>query len=233
MVLAAGLGSRMRPLTDTVPKPLVKLAGKPLIDHVLQRLADANIKNAIVNLHYKADMLQQHLAGRTRPKIVFSDERDALLDTGGGVVRALRLLGDAPFLIHNSDSVWVEGVGMNLQRLITAWDPGKMDSLMLLALGSRSLGYDGHGDFKMASDGRLERRVEREVAPFVFTGVSIAHPRMFESVEEGAFSLNRVWDRAIRDKRLYGVRLDGYWMHVGTPSALSAAEAHIADTEWA
>lgn len=224
MVLAAGIGVRMRPLTDTIPKPLVRLRGRPLIDHVLDRIAAAGIATAVVNVHHHADLLERHLAGRKRPKIVISDERDARLDTGGGVVRALPMLGKEAFLIHNSDSVWVEGVGANLDRLARTWDGDKMDSLMLMALGSSSLGYDGHGDFTMAPDGLLERRMEGREAPFVFTGVSIAHPRLFDGAPTGRFSLNRLWDRAIERGRLYGMRLDGTWMHVGTPEALQDAE---------
>jgi MurNAc alpha-1-phosphate uridylyltransferase len=228
MVLAAGLGKRMRPLTDAVPKPLVRLNGKALIDHVLDRLASGGITKAVVNVHYKADQIEAHLAGRTHPEIVISDERDALLDTGGGVVRALPLLGDEPFLIHNSDSVWIEGVGANIPRLIQAFDAKRMDSLMLVALGAASLGYEGQGDFVMAPDGLLGRRGESRQAPFVFTGVSIAHPRLFDSAPEGAFSLNALWDRAIREGRLYGLRLEGAWMHVGTPQAVDEAEQWIA-----
>jgi N-acetyl-alpha-D-muramate 1-phosphate uridylyltransferase len=227
MVLAAGLGTRMRPLTDTVPKPLVRLKGLPLIDHVLDRLTIAGITKAVVNVHHHADALEAHLKGRKKPAITISDERGVLLDTGGGVIRALPLLGNKPFLIHNSDSVWIEGVGSNIARLIAGWDPEKMDSLMLLANGVTSLGYDGRGDFMMDADGTLSRRPEQKDAPFVFTGVSIAHPRMLEGAPDGKFSLNKLWDRAIERRRLYGMRLDGAWMHVGTPEALAEAERWI------
>ncbi len=227
MVLAAGLGKRMRPLTDTVPKPLVRLKGRALIDHVLDRIAAAGVERAVVNVHYLADALEAHLGKRTRPQIVISDERGQILDTGGGVVNALPKLGTEPFLIHNSDSVWIEGVGSNLERLFRAWDGDAMDSLMLVASATTSLGYEGPGDFAMATNGRLVRRGERQMAPFVFTGVSIAHPRMFEGAPQGAFSLNRVWDAAIDKGRLYGIRLDGLWMHVGTPEALTEAERWI------
>jgi MurNAc alpha-1-phosphate uridylyltransferase len=227
MVLAAGLGTRMRPLTDKVPKPLVPLNGKPLIDHVLDRLAAGGISRAVVNVHHFPDQIEAHLAGRAKPAIAISDERGALLDTGGGVVKALPLLGRAPFLIHNSDSFWVDGLGSNIARLISAFDPERMDSMMLLALGATSLGYDGHGDFLMAQDGVLERRGERREAPFAFTGVSIAHPRLFKDAPQGRFSLNVLWDRAIERKRLFGLRLDGVWMHVGTPQAVQDAERWI------
>ncbi|MCB1506909.1 MAG: nucleotidyltransferase family protein [Hyphomicrobiaceae bacterium] len=225
MVLAAGLGNRMRPLTDVVPKPMVRLGDRPLIDHVLDRLASAGISRAVVNVHYLADVLEHHLAGRTTPpRITISDERDKLLDTGGGLVRALPLLGSEPFLIHNSDSVWLEGPHANLEALIETWDAERMDSLLLLASSARTLGYDGAGDFNMDVDGRLKRRAEGMVTPFVFTGVSIAHPRLFDNATGDIFSLNRLWDRAIDKGRLYGIRLDGFWMHVGTPQALAAAE---------
>jgi len=227
IVLAAGHGVRMRPLTDTLPKPLVRLKGRALIDHVLDRIADSGIPRAIVNVHYLADKIEAHLKTRKVPEIVFSDERKVLLDTGGGTLNALPKLGPEPFLIHNSDSVWIEGVGANLTRLFATWDSGTMDALMLLASAATSLGYEGSGDFVMATDGRLQRRGERQMAPFVFTGVSIAHPRMFDGVETGTFSLNRVWDRAIEQGRLYGIRLDGLWMHVGTPEALVEAERWI------
>lgn len=227
IVLAAGLGSRMRPLTDQVPKPLVRLKGRALIDHVLDRLATAGIARAVVNVHYMADAIEVHLRQRKSPQVVISDERGLLLDTGGGVVHALPLLGKGPFLIHNSDSVWIEGVGSNLERLFAAWDGGAMDSLMLLASAATSLGYEGAGDFSMGTDGRLMRRGERQMAPFVFTGVSIAHPSMFAGAPQGAFSLNRLWDDAIDKGRLFGIRLEGLWMHVGTPEALTEAERWI------
>jgi len=227
MVLGAGMGTRMRPLTDLVPKPLVRVKGRALIDHVLDRIAEAGIGVAVVNTHYMADELTNHLADRKRPEILISDERDQLLDTGGGVVRALPKLGRGPFLIHNADSTWIEGIGANLGRLCDAWDESRMDFLLLVALASNSVGYDGRGDFQMQADGRLLRRREREMAPFAFTGVSIAHPRAFKDAPAGAFSLNKLWDRAIDEGRLYGVRLDGIWMHIGTPEAVTAAERRI------
>ncbi len=227
MILGAGLGTRMRPLTDLVPKPLVRLNRKALIDHALDRLEAAGIMRVVVNVHYLADKLEAHLKGRRSPEILISDERGRLLDTGGGVVNALPLLGDKPFLIHNADTAWIEGIGGSLSRMIAAWDGERMDSLMLLALAATSVGYEGHGDFNMEPSGLLARRTERREAPFVFAGVSIAHPRLFANAPKGAFSLNRLWDRAIADKRLYGTRLDGVWMHVGTPEALADAEARL------
>lgn len=227
MVLGGGYGKRMMPLTKDIPKPMVVLKGRPLIDHVLDRIAAAGVPQAVVNVHYCADKLQAHVEKRTHPKIAISDERQQLLDTGGGVAKALPLLGPDPFLIHNSDSVWIEGVGSNLERMFSVWDPDTMDSLMLLASAATSLGYDGSGDFAMDKDGRLSRRGERQMVPFVFTGVSIAHPRIFEGAPDGAFSMNRLWDRAIDNGRLFGIRLDGLWMHVGTPEALVEAERWI------
>lgn len=227
MVLAGGFGKRMLPLTRDIPKPMVQLKGRPLIDHVLDRIAAAGVGQAVVNVHYCADKLEAHVRKRERPEIVISDERQELLDTGGGVARALPLLGSEPFLIHNSDSVWIEGVGSNLERLFSVWNPDTMDSLMLLASTATSLGYDGSGDFGLDKDGRLSRRGERQQVPFVFTGVSIAHPRIFEGAPQGPFSMNRLWDAAIDAGRLYGIRLDGLWMHVGTPEALVEAERWI------
>jgi N-acetyl-alpha-D-muramate 1-phosphate uridylyltransferase len=224
IVLAAGLGTRMRPLTDKLPKPLVPLNGRALLDRVLDRLAAHGVEKVVVNVHYQAELIISHLETRQSPRIVFSDERGQLLETGGGVVKALPKLGTEPFLIHNSDSVYIEGVGSNLDRLARAWDPERMDTLLLLALGSTSLGYNGRGDFNMDANGHLTRRVEGNIAPFVFTGVSIAHPRLFKDAPEGAFSINKLWTRAIEQKRIFGVRMDGVWMHVGDPAAVVAAE---------
>ncbi len=227
MVLGGGYGKRMLPLTKEIPKPMVRLKDRALIDHVLDRMAVAGIARAVVNVHYCADKLEAHVRQRKQPKVLISDERQQLLDTGGGVVKALPLLGDEPFLIHNSDSVWIEGVGSNLERLFSVWNPDTMDSLMLLASAATSLGYEGSGDFDMDADGRLTRRGEQQMTPFVFTGVSIAHPRMFAGAPEGPFSINRLWDAAIDSGRLFGIRLDGLWMHVGTPEALVEAERWI------
>ena len=232
MVLSAGLGTRMAPANGKIPKPLVRLHGKPLIDHVLDRLVAAGVKRAVVNVHHMADQIEQHLQGRSAPVIEISDERSARLDTGGGVRKALPRLGARPFLIHNSDSVWIEGIGSNLSRLMSAWDDARMDCLMMLALASASHGYQGRGDFAFGSDGRIRRRkVEQELVPFAFTGVSIAHPRLFEGAPDGAFSLNLLWSRAIEAGRAYGIRMDGTWMHVGTPDALAQAEVCLQEIE--
>ncbi|HEY7549955.1 MAG TPA: nucleotidyltransferase family protein [Hyphomicrobiaceae bacterium] len=230
MVLAAGLGTRMAPANGVLPKPLLPLGGKALIDHVLDRHVEAGIGRAVVNVHHKADLIEAHLKGRHAPRIEISDERNRLLDTGGGVKRALPRLGPGPFLIHNSDSVWIEGVGSNLGRLFEAWDDERMDCLMLLALASQSLGYQGRGDFAFEADGRIRRRVEQEIVPFAFTGVSLADPRLFDGGPEGAFSLNAVWDRAMAAGRAFGLRMEGTWMHVGTPDALAQAEQRLAKT---
>ena len=227
MVLAAGLGKRMQPLTDTMPKPLVPLNGRALIDHALDRIAQAGLTHAVVNVHYLADQIEAHVRERPLPAITISDERGVLLETGGGVVRALPLLGPDPFVIHNSDSVWIEPGSSNIARLIAAWDESVMDSLMLLAPRVTSLGYDGHGDFHMRADGHLTRRTPGVDAPYVFAGVSISHPRMFEGAKEERFSLNDLWDKAIANGRLYGLLLDGTWMHVGTVDALADAERLI------
>jgi MurNAc alpha-1-phosphate uridylyltransferase len=227
MVLAAGLGARMRPLTNTMPKPLVQVGGKALIDHVLDRLAAAGVETAVVNVHYLADQIERHLAGRRAPKIVISDERNTLLDTGGGVVKALPHLGAAPFFHLNADTIWIDGVKPNLVRLAETFDPARMDVLLLLAAASNSVGYAGRGDFAMAPDGTLSRRLEREVVPFVYAGVAVLNPALFGETPSGAFSLNRLFDRAIEAGRLHGLRLEGVWMHVGTPEAIAAAEAAI------
>jgi MurNAc alpha-1-phosphate uridylyltransferase len=230
MVLAAGLGTRMRPLTDTVPKPLVAVAGKALIDYMLDRLADAGVELAVVNVHYFADKIEKHVKARTRPKIVISDERAELLDTGGGVMKALPLLGPGPFFHVNSDTVWIEGVTPNLTRLAGMFEPEKMDGLLLLAATASSIGYDGRGDFSMAPDGRLAWRAERDVAPFVYAGAAILSPALFKDVPAGAFSINRLFRKAVEAGRLYGSRLEGTWMHVGTPQSVRAAEAAIIES---
>ncbi len=228
MVLAAGLGKRMRPITTTTPKPLVEVGGRALIDYALDRLMQAGIERAVVNVHYLADLVEAHVSRRNAPAIVISDERERLLETGGGLKKALPLLGDAPFLTLNSDSLWIEGPRPNLPRLLDAWDPERMDVLLLLAPIATSLGYDGAGDFSMDTQGRLRRRRDREVTPFVYAGVSVMKPELLADTPDGAFSANLLYDRALVDNRLYGLRLDGQWLHVGDPSALQAAEERLA-----
>jgi MurNAc alpha-1-phosphate uridylyltransferase len=227
MVLAAGLGTRMRPLTDRLPKPLIEVGGKTLLDHTLDRLADVGVESAVVNIHYLGEQIRKHVASRRRPRIVVSDERGELLGTGGGVVKALPQLGGGPFFHLNSDSIWIDGVKPNLARLRAAFDAGKMDALLLLAPTTGSVGYAGRGDFAMAPDGRLTRRGEREVAPFVFAGAAILSPALFKDAPPGEFALTLLFDRAAEAGRLFGLRLDGLWMHVGTPDAIAAAEAAI------
>lgn len=227
MVLAAGYGERMRPLTDTMPKPLIPLMGRTLIDHVLDRLAAAGVETAIVNVHYLPEQIEAHMEARASraPRTVISDERDLLLNTGGGAAKALPHLGDGPFFIHNSDSVWSEGVTPALPHMQRLWDGDRMDCLLLLAPLSTSIGYNARGDFDMAPDGRLSRRGDRQAVPFAFAGVSLCTAAFFEDLPDGPFSLNLLWDRALAKNRLYGMRLYGRWMHVGTPEALSEAEA--------
>ncbi len=227
MVLAAGYGHRMRPLTDERPKPLVSLAGRPLIDHVLDRLAVAGVTRAVVNVHYLPDMIEAHLARRTRPQTVISNERDQLLDTGGAVQNARAELGTAPFFAHNSDSVWIERNGSTLVKMIDAWDDDTMDSLLLLAPGATSIGYAGRGDYALDGQGRPHRRKNGANVPFVFTGVSINHPRLFRNAPQGPFSILRLWDEAEAANRLSAIQLDGLWMHVGTPEALAEAEERL------
>jgi MurNAc alpha-1-phosphate uridylyltransferase len=224
MVLAAGLGLRMRPITDTIPKPLVKVAGHALLDHVLDKLANAGVTRAIVNVHYLPDQIIDHVADRKQPAVTISDERDVVLGTGGAVVKALPLLGDEPFFHLNADTMWVDGVRPNLARLAEAFDPARMDILLLMAPTASSIGYSGSGDYAMACDGTLKRRKENQVVPFVYAGVAILSPALFTDAPSGEFSLTRIFDRANEEGRLFGLRMDGLWMHVGTPDAITAAE---------
>ncbi len=228
IVLAAGLGTRMRPYNGHVPKPLVQIGGKSLIDYSLDRLADAGVERVVVNVHHLADAVERHLESRKRPHIVISDERAELLGTGGGIAKALPQLGDAPFFLVNSDTVWLDGVKPNFARLADAFDPAAMDALLLLAPTAESIGYGGRGDFAMLPNGRLRRRGEREVVPFVYAGAAILSPALFAGAPAGAFTLTPLFDRAGAKDRLFGLRLEGLWMHVGTPEAVAAAEAALA-----
>jgi MurNAc alpha-1-phosphate uridylyltransferase len=227
IVLAAGLGTRMRPHNGHVPKPLVTVRGKSLIDYGLDRLAEAGVERAVVNVHHLADALERHLTARHRPRIVISDERGELLGTGGGIAKALPQLGDAPFFLINSDTFWLDGVKPNFARLADAYDADAMDALLLLAPTADSIGYAGRGDFAMLPDGRLQRRGERDVVPFVYAGAALLSPRLFVDVPGGAFPLTPLFDRAGARGRLFGLRLEGVWMHVGTPEAIAAAEAAL------
>jgi MurNAc alpha-1-phosphate uridylyltransferase len=228
MVFAAGLGTRMRPLTDRVPKPLVTVAGKSLIDHALDRFAMAGVETAIVNVHYLSGQIEAHLADRKAPKIVISDEREMLLDQGGGIAKVLPLLGPEPFFLANTDAFWVEGPADNLRRLAAAWDPEGMDILLLVAAVAASVGVDSPGDFNMEADGRLTRRQEREIAPFAYTGVGIIKPKLFESETRDIFPLAPFFFEAAEKGRLFGQRLDGLWFHVGTPQAIEEVERKLA-----
>ena len=224
MVLAAGLGLRMRPLTERMPKPLVEVAGRPLLDHVLEKLLDAGVTEAVVNVHYLPDQIINHLASRKQPRIIISDERDQVLGTGGGVVKALPELGDAPFFHVNSDTLWIDGVRSNLARLAETFDPARMDILLLMAPTASSIGYSGSGDYAMLPDGALRKRRENQVVPFVYAGAAIISPAIFADAPKGEFSLTKMFDRANEAERLFGLRLDGVWMHVGTPDAIAAAD---------
>jgi len=230
MVLAAGLGTRMRPFNGKLPKPLMQVGGKALIDYVLDRLAEQRVERAVVNVHHLADQIEQHLAGRKRPRIIISDERDELLGTGGGVVQALPQLGDGPFFHVNSDTIWIDGVKPNLGRLGAAFDLARMDALLLVAPTASSIGYSGRGDFSMSPDGTLTRRGEREVVPFVYAGAAILTPAFFAGTAAGPSSMSPLFDRAAEAGRLCGLRLEGVWMHVGTPEAIKAAEDAILES---
>ena len=227
MVFAAGLGMRMRPVTDTLPKPLVEVGGRALIDYSLDRLAENGVERAIVNVHWLADQVEAHLAKRRAPKILISDERSKLLDQGGGIKRALPMIGADPFLICNTDAFWIEGPRSNIARLARTFDSGAMDILLLVAAGAGAVGVDWPGDFGMSHDGRLEPREPRHVAPFVYTGVGIVKPQLFEGETADVFRLAPYFHAAAAKGRLYGVRLDGVWVHVGRAESIAEAEIAI------
>ena len=227
MVLAAGLGLRLRPLTLTMPKPLVRVGGTTMLDRVLDRLAEYGVELAVVNTHHLGEQIARHVAARRAPRIVLSHE-DELLDTGGGVKKALPLLGDAPFFVVNSDLLWTDGAEPALGRLARAWDDARMDTLLLLQPTARAYGYDGRGDFFMAEDGGLRLCRAGETAPYLFAGVQIVHPRLFRDAPDGKFSLNLLFDRAAAARRLFGLAHLGGWYHVGTPDSLAGVEAALA-----
>ena len=227
MVFAAGLGERMRPITDSVPKPLVKVAGRALIDHCLDRLAADGVARAIVNVHWLADQIEAQLAAREAPRIVISDERAQLLDQGGAVKRALPLIGDEPFFLCNTDAFWIEGPRSNLRRLAEAFDAQTMDAILMVAATAGAVGVDWPGDFTMDPDGRLAARERRHVAPFVYTGVGVIKPQLFHGVAEDVFRLAPFFFRAAERGRLYGLRLDGLWLHIGRPESIAEAERAI------
>jgi MurNAc alpha-1-phosphate uridylyltransferase len=231
MVFAAGLGVRMRPITATLPKPLVKVGGKALIDHCLDRFAADGVARAVVNVHWLADQIEAHLAGRVAPSIIISDERAKLLDQGGGIKRALPLLGEAPFFLCNTDAFWIEGPRSNLRRLVEAFDPERMDAILLVAGTAGAVGVDWPGDFTMDYAGRLTAREPRRVAPFVYTGVGVIKPELFAGVSEDVFRLAPFFFAAAQKGRLYGVRLDGVWLHIGRPESIAEAE-QVLDRSW-
>jgi MurNAc alpha-1-phosphate uridylyltransferase len=228
MVFAAGLGRRMRPITEFTPKPLIKIGNRALIDHMLDRLPEVNVERAVVNVHYLADQIEAHLRPRRRPTIVISDERARLLDQGGGIKRALPLLASEAFFICNTDAIWIDGPQSNMARLAASWDPERMDILLLVAPTAPSVGVDWPGDFTMAPDGRLTRRQERTVAPFVYAGVGIVKAALFEAVEPEVFRLAPFFFAAAERARLFGQRLEGIWLHIGAPQAIEAAETAMA-----
>jgi len=223
MVLAAGLGERMRPITDTLPKPLIELRGRTLLDSILDRVEAAGVPEAVINLHYLGEMIEARLVPRERPRVSFSHE-ETRLETGGGVRKALSLLGADAFFVINGDVCWLDGHTPALERLAAAWDDEEMDALLLLHPTAFAVGYAGVGDFVLAPDGRMRRRRELEVSPFVFTGIQILHPRLFEDAPEGPFSLNLIYDKAGAAERLWGLRHDGEWFHIGTPEGLRDVE---------
>ncbi|WP_108791084.1 sugar phosphate nucleotidyltransferase [Erythrobacter sp. Alg231-14] len=223
MIMAAGMGKRMRPLTASTPKPMVRVAGRPLIDHALNRLEDAGVANAVINVHYLADALEAHVRNRVQPKVVISDERDQLLETGGGMVNAQSHLPD-PFFCLNADNIWLDGPRDAFHDLSNRWDPEKMDALLLLVGHARAANFNGLGDFYMDPEGRLSRRRPERIAPFIYTGIQLVSHRLLRDAPDGKFSTNILWNRAIEEGRLFGVSFTGQWFEVGTPEAIRPTE---------
>ncbi len=228
MILAAGLGTRMRPLTDNTPKPLIKVNGKALLDYKLDAAKQAGIKTVVVNVHYLAEQIEEHLSKFNGLEIVISDEREKLLDSGGGIANALNHFDDQPFAILNSDTFWHGDNPPSLVQLIEFWNEDKMDILMALAKTDEAIGFDGAGDFFKDKYDLLTRRGKELSAPFAFSGDYIVHPKIFENAPDGPFSANSLYDEAIAAQRLYGLKLNGLWLHVGTPQSLSEAQSAIA-----
>ena len=230
MVLAAGLGLRMRPLTEKLPKPLIPVAGKAMLDRVLDHLAASGVGECVVNTHHAGEMIAEHLADRKSPEVRLAPEPE-LLETGGSVNRALDELGPGPFFVVNGDVVWRDGEAPALQRLARAWDDDRMDTLLLLQGTVGAIGYDGAGDYFIEPEGErlglLRRRREGAGAPFVFTGIQLLHPRLFDPAPGGRFSLNLLYDAALARGRLFGLVHDGEWFHIGTPEGLELAESHL------
>ncbi|NJM49627.1 MAG: nucleotidyltransferase family protein [Sphingomonadales bacterium] len=232
MVMAAGLGTRMRPLTNDRPKPLVMVAGKTLIDHSLDKLHEAGVSDIVVNIHYLPEMVTAHLAEKAMDfKITISDESEQLLETGGGLIKALPFLGEDPFFCINSDNIWTENGGIALQKLVGAWDAEHMDALLLVVPVAGAHNHQGAGDFYLSEDGRLERRGERENAPFIYTGIQMISHRLLRDPPKGAFSTNILWTRAIDEGRLYGFVHSGEWFDIGSPGAIAPTEARLAELE--
>jgi len=230
MIMAAGLGKRMRPLTATKPKPLIEVAGKALLDHVLDRLRGAGVKKVVVNVHYLADAVEAHLASRKHGlEVVISDERKLLMETGGGLVQAADLIDSDPFLAINSDNLWIDGPADTLRLLASHWDDKKMDALLLLVPLARAQNHRGIGDFHMDRQGRLRRRDKSRVAPFVFTGIQILSKRLLRDAPAGPFSTNVLWNRAIAEGRCFGAVHQGLWFDVGTPRSIKLTEATLED----
>jgi MurNAc alpha-1-phosphate uridylyltransferase len=230
MVLAAGLATRLKHLRQNGPKALLKVGGKTLLDHCLTRLEEAGVEEVMINLHYKGEMIRDHLAAHPyeRLKISFSDESDRLMDTGGGIAKVIDFFQNEPFYVVNAKQIWTNGYLNTLQRLADAWDDKRMDALLLMITTVSAVGYEGVGDFDMDTDGRLTRREQGRVAPFIYA-FQIIHPRLFKGCPDGPFSLNVLWDKAEQAGRLYGIRHDGTWIHVGTPDALAEAEAALSE----
>jgi MurNAc alpha-1-phosphate uridylyltransferase len=228
MIMAAGLGKRMRPLTATRPKPLIEVGGKALLDHALDRLRAAGVRKVVVNVHYLADALEAHLATRGKGlEVVISDERDLLMETGGGLVKAAPLIDSDPFLALNSDNLWIDGPADTLKLLASQWDDAKMDALLLLVPQARALNHKGIGDFHVERSGRLRRRAKSHVAPFVFTGIQMVSKRLLRDAPAGPFSTNLLWDRAIEEGRCFGAVHHGLWFDVGTPQSIPLTEAAL------
>jgi MurNAc alpha-1-phosphate uridylyltransferase len=223
MIMAAGMGKRMRPLTASQPKPLVRVGGKPLIDHALDKLATAGVEKAVVNVHYLADALEAHVTERTSPKVMISDERDALLETGGGMVKAQDDLPD-PFFCLNADNIWLDGPRDAFHDLSHRWNPDEMDALLLLVPHARAANFRGKGDFHMDALGRVTRRRSGRIAPFIYTGIQLVSKRLLRDAPEGKFSTNILWTRAIEEGRLFGTSFTGHWFEVGTPQAIAPTE---------
>ena len=227
MILAAGFGKRLRPITDKTPKPMLKVAGRTLLDHSIDHLAASGIEKVVINIHHLGSLIEQHLTRRTDVEIMISDESDEILETGGGIAKALPLLGEDPFFVINGDILWLDGPTPALQRLARTWDQSRMDALLLLHSTVEAYGYDGRGDFIVDPEGALIRRPEREISPYLFAGVQILQAKSLAEAPAGPFSLNLIYDQAIEGEQLFGMVHDGDWFHIGTVGGLSEAEGYF------